>query len=146
MNGELPLDEELFDFTWRAPAEGSEVIMVHRRLMTDHRFHEPVPVLLDRRFVSPARSYRPLVDEPNLFLRFAETEPTREGILSFANRYGRLGGKAQFAIQEAGPDDEAPDAVCWNLQDGVDFLSAEPLFVWQRTILCCAYLVQLWGL
>jgi hypothetical protein len=35
--------------------------------------------------------YTPLLDESALFLIFSETEPTAEGVLRFANVYGRLG-------------------------------------------------------
>jgi hypothetical protein len=36
-------------------------------------------------------TYQPLVEETGLFLTFAETECTPDGVLKFANRYGRLG-------------------------------------------------------
>jgi hypothetical protein len=38
-----------------------------------------------------ARQYEPLREFTGLFRTFAETEPTREGILGFANRFGPLG-------------------------------------------------------
>jgi hypothetical protein len=43
----------------------------------------------DGRFLT--REYEPLRDHPGLFLHFADTEATPEGILQFANRYGLLG-------------------------------------------------------
>src|SRR5262249_14828640 len=97
------------------------------------------------------RSYRPLLDEPNLFLRFAETEPTAEGVLAFANRFGRLGQDAAWRIRKVRPQDEEPSAIYYN-----DYhrrrpppgarLQAEPLFVWQSYIAVFAHLVRLWEL
>lgn len=40
----------------------------------------------------PVTAYNPLVHEPGLFLTFADTASTRDGIAAFANRYGLLGG------------------------------------------------------
>jgi len=34
--------------------------------------------------------YRPLENNPTLFFQFAATEPSRDGILAFANEYGQL--------------------------------------------------------
>jgi hypothetical protein len=39
--------------------------------------------------------YNPM-DEPSLFLRFAQCPPTKEGILLFANQYGLLNGRTTF--------------------------------------------------
>lgn len=40
--------------------------------------------------ITRIRSYSPFKDEPSLFIKLAEVEPTEEGILSFANVYGLL--------------------------------------------------------
>lgn len=37
------------------------------------------------------RQYAPLTDEPTLYRKFAETPPTKEGVLEFARQCGRLG-------------------------------------------------------
>src|SRR5262249_29390318 len=136
------------DFTWQAPQDGGAVVRVHRYLENRQRFPEPVPVLMDRQADMPTRKYRPLIDEPNLFLRFAETEPTAEGALCFANRYGRLGPDAQLRIRPAGPQDEIPGASCFDVVLNVRGLGpfAEPLVAWQMSIVKCAHLVRLWGL
>lgn len=53
---------------------------------------------------------RPLEDNPDLFLKFGETEPTEEGILAFANEHGLLENKTRlnpregfYPWQEIGP-------------------------------------------
>ena len=38
----------------------------------------------------PVRRYSPLRDQTGLFRVFAETEPTQDGVLQFANRFGML--------------------------------------------------------
>lgn len=59
------------------------------------------------------RTYDPLADEVGLFREFAAVEPTPEGIVTFANRYGELGvwrakvrdfAGAKYAADEAGGD------------------------------------------
>jgi hypothetical protein len=42
--------------------------------------------------------YAPLREETGLFLNFADTEPSRAGVLAFANRYGPLGGTAEILL------------------------------------------------
>src|SRR5262245_51298715 len=39
----------------------------------------------------PLRQYAPLEEFTGLFRTFAETEPTKEGVLAFANQFGPLG-------------------------------------------------------
>jgi hypothetical protein len=47
------------------------------------------------------RFYKPLEEERGLFLTFAATPPTPEGVLHFANRYGPLGaGRIKTVLQE----------------------------------------------
>ena len=83
--------------------------------------------------------YEPLVDETGLFRNFAEVEPTREGILAFANRYGMLsgmrGGHTQTLIYQPawGPFD--PDKT-------VSY--GETLVTWQSQIQQMKQAVDLW--
>src|SRR4030095_8345084 len=46
------------------------------------------PVLVPQ--TQDVRTYEPFREHTGLFRQFAETRPTREGVLQFANRYGRL--------------------------------------------------------
>jgi hypothetical protein len=43
--------------------------------------------------------YEPLREDRALFLKFARTDPTKDDILKFANRYGLLGGSARCWIR-----------------------------------------------
>jgi hypothetical protein len=55
----------------------------------------------------PVRRYEPLKDHTGLFYTFAETEPTEEGIISFANRYGLLGLSIELRNSITMPLEEA---------------------------------------
>lgn len=57
------------------------------------RLASPGPTFMTWRSSDPEVStYHPLEDEPGLFLRFAELEPTQEAFMSFAESYGLLSG------------------------------------------------------
>jgi len=90
------------DFTWFVCLEG------HRWIETTafelgRRARQPSqPFLSDglpARALRDFRSYRPLVDHTGLFRTFAETPPTAEGIQSFADRFGLLGGDVTERIR-----------------------------------------------
>lgn len=77
--------------------------------------------------------YRPLENNPTLFFDFAETEPTREGVLAFANKYGQL----------AMPFREE----YWVLEDGEEtFGECDSLLFWQQEIREMSHLVRLYEL
>src|SRR5205814_1266779 len=66
----------------------------------------------------------PVMEETGLFKRFAETEPTYDGVLGFANKYGMLGGKRmRFAVSKK--IDELP----------LVMIAAERLELWSEEIL-----------
>jgi hypothetical protein len=65
------------------------------------RGHDSGPFLVAR-FSELCRSYSPF-RETGLFKSFAETDPTEEGILLFANKFGNL-GEPTFVIPEKLPD------------------------------------------
>lgn len=52
--------------------------------------------------------YRPLEEKPTLFYDFADTEPTKEGILAFANKYGSLKHNAVELADEKSILDHRP--------------------------------------
>jgi hypothetical protein len=67
----------------------------------------PAPHMAMRGFVSgnkeiPAREYFPLLDTPDLFLRFKDLNLDPESILIFANKYGWIGGTGD--VQSRGRD------------------------------------------
>lgn len=78
--------------------------------------------------------YRPLTADPALFRVFAETEPTREGIQAFANRYGLLGGNTMEAIRL--PRHPGDDTAGYGV----------PLWAWLEEIRAMRQMVELWDL
>ena len=79
-------------------------------------------------------AFQPLIDHTGLFRDFAYTEPTREGILKFAARYGKL--LADDPARELEP-------VTGDLVFGQGMIG-EPLSEWQKQILTIRQLIQLW--
>ena len=78
-----------FTFSWPVPSGGYTFVDVGVRTSGGH----PVRVLVERD--EPAlieyRRYDPLTSAPALFRDLADTRPTEEGILPFANKWGSLG-------------------------------------------------------
>jgi hypothetical protein len=73
-----------------------------------------------------AKWYAPLRDHPALFLRFADTPVTQEGILEFADNFGMLGGSAVVKTDSG--------------------LEAEPFAAWADRILSMRQVIALWEL
>jgi len=73
--------------------------------------------------------HEPLKTNPRLFLEFAETKLTREGVLKFAKKYGFLGIGASIVIEETAR------RTCYG----------EPLNLWLREIASMELVVNLWG-
>jgi hypothetical protein len=78
--------------------------------------------------------YEPFQTETALFRTFAATEPTEEGILAFANRYGRLSGSTYVCCEPADPD--WPEPRLWG----------EPISQWRRHIARMKQAVEFWDL
>lgn len=79
------------------------------------------------------RNY-PAVKETGLFRRFAATEPTKDGVLAFANAYGFLGGEVTIPVQI--PVENEPNNY---------FLgSGETLEGWGAEILAMRHMVEVW--
>jgi hypothetical protein len=76
------------------------------------------------------RRYCPIKTNESLYRTLATVEPTPDGILDFARKYGRLGE----GIEMSG-----------TLPDGSK-ATVEPLFEWQMVIVCFAEAVRLWDL
>jgi len=81
-----------------------------------------------------ARHYQPLHLHSSLFRTFAETVPTREGILAFADEYGPLG---------VGVPIELPPPGTSGIQT---FGTGEPLSVWVGEILAFCQALTLWDM
>jgi hypothetical protein len=78
--------------------------------------------------------YLPLAAFPGLFRVFADTEPGRDGIKAFADRFGPLGRDIAKQI----PLYDQPNA------KGVPVGTGEPLAAWSDEILIMRYVVELW--
>jgi hypothetical protein len=123
--------DELIDFYWYVHVGGywwtttrAIVDMANRKLVPGQRLLE--------RCITPGyiegngrdrKHYEPLLEHPALFRVFVGTDPTEEGVLAFANTYGRLG--------EGGLHTEAFD-------------SAEPLATWTDAIATMRGVVETW--
>lgn len=93
---------------------------------------------------------------PTLFLEFASVEPTREGILGFANRYGKLSLSGEIEVLtpvyswpagEAPRPPRGPGSVIYpNRSDGRDYLGVfgESLQWWQDEIRDMRRVTALW--
>ena len=85
-----------FEFVQRVPDAGFEWVRGRgvRVAMTAAEIDATKPEWFLREKRSPpfrGKIYRPLIAHTGLFRIFAETEPTRPGILAFANAFGALG-------------------------------------------------------
>ena len=82
------MDSTVDEFIWVVPAEGFRWVTApafpakRARWLTDGR--------PDSWRIKQEEAYRPLKEHTGLFLMFAKIEPTEEGVLKFANRFGSL--------------------------------------------------------
>lgn len=112
----------------------------------------PLPFLMPRPGNDGLNFYKPLGPEHSgLFRIFAETEPTREGILKFANHYGSLGDGAQAPVIPAEYDKDSESVSRWLLRlDDSSNASlpryAEPFGAWCHQILAMRRVVGLWDM
>ena len=94
---------------------------------------EPV---LDSDPKAHARFYKPLLEEPGLFLTLAETDPDPDALQRFASRYGRLGA----GVQKERADVFGKDASTLP----IPMLHVETLSSWQLAVRWLNHLVALW--
>jgi len=78
--------------------------------------------------------YQPLAAFSGLFRGFADTEPSRDGIKAFADRFGPLGGDIEKQI----PLYDQPNAM------GVPLGTGEPLAAWNDEILTMRFAIDIW--
>jgi hypothetical protein len=81
-----------------------------------------------------AMRYLPLSAFSGLFRVFADTEPSRDGIKAFADRFGPLGGEIAKQI----PLYDQPNA------KGVPLGTGEPLATWNDQILMMRFAIDIW--
>jgi hypothetical protein len=98
------------------------------------------------------RTYDVFRNEPMLYRKFAETAPTPEGVLAFADRFGLLGGFARVGVCVL-QEDAYTAATGESPGDNDDWLSAsamygfgEPLEIWTREIAAMREAFELWRL
>jgi hypothetical protein len=97
---EVAMVEELFEFQWQLNETGYRWLKTQSQNIgkrvgnTDLFLTDRVPLGSKYGMIQ----YSPLKDHTALFRLFAETEPTEDGILEFANEYGLLGGDLQDMI------------------------------------------------
>jgi hypothetical protein len=111
-----------FDFAWQIAESGYEwrENQRHKRnAQAPSRVLVPKPSEMWRR-------YLPLVSEPGLFMKLADTPATEEGVVEFAAQYGVLGIPIHASV------------------DGLLQLGAESLSAWQEEIRVMRRLLAVW--
>ena len=78
--------------------------------------------------------YQPLAAFPGLFRVFADTEPSRDGIKAFADRFGPLGRRPR----QRDPAHDQRNA------KGVPLGTGEPLAAWSDEILMMRLAIDIW--
>ena len=114
----------------------------------------PRPFLVQSERGMTTASYRPLRDQPGLFHRFADLEPTAAAILPFANRFGLLTGGEQavrppWDPQPVATEPSLDELTTWRGDDTAiliaagKLLPAESLLLWTHQIMRMKAAVQL---
>jgi hypothetical protein len=119
-------------FTWKKPTTADALHWEERTFLGEEQKQTRLALVTPytARFVE----YAPLKDTLSLYRIFAETKPTLDGILAFANRYGTLRQEVEcYALREG--DGTRP---------GLQLV--EPLSEWRWRILWLRDLVRLWDL
>ena len=91
------MPDELFDFRWRITEGGHKWIWDRQpgSACVEPMLTDGVPSGRKRQLTL----YPPLKECPNLFLTFADTSPTKKGILAFADEYGLLGDGVPVGVR-----------------------------------------------
>jgi hypothetical protein len=124
----------MFEFYWKVPEVGFEWVNTKTA-----ETREKGEFLVERASAVAgqlATSYRnyPAFKKTSLFKTFADAEPSKEGILAFANQYGFLGSDAVVPIHQPVPGER-------NTYYSVPGERAE---FWQREIRAMKHAVQIW--
>ena len=103
--------DDVFQFLWDVRDAGyywDEVRPAPPDRLSDWEQYEPELFLMEAGGDTVIRRYDPFQKHSGLFREFADTSPTQEGILGFANKYGRLGGQAEKGTLVWVTDSESP--------------------------------------
>lgn len=118
---------EFFSFFWIVPTHGFRWV----RAKDEHTgVEEDYLATSEPEDIATYRAYLPLHMFTGLFRTFADTPPTKEGILHFANKYGHL-CEMQYVVPVDYKGRQARAA-------------AEPLSFWQQQIWDMRLAVELW--
>lgn len=128
----------MYEFTWAVPEKGFTWTTEAKsyedwRGISQVGFPHKAPYLVvHEQDAIEGRAYHPLEETPTLFEEFANTEPTPEGVLCFANRYGLLTHGTSLGI---------PDA-----ENRINFdLKGEGLNFWREEIAAVKEVYTLWN-
>jgi hypothetical protein len=125
----------LLQFPWRVAKAGYSWVQTQP---VPAAGSQPGPFLTDGRPIGTAgfrvMEYQPLVAFPGLFREFADTETNEDGIRTFADRFGPLGGDLTTVI----PLQDEGDAKRTLLGTG------EAVGIWLGEILTMRFAVDLW--
>lgn len=129
----------MFIFRWEVPEGGFRWVEAHEcdwqnphqsmQAQRERWLTDMIPV--GRRY--SRRRYGPLEEFPALFRTFADTPVTEEGVLRFANPYGRLGMERSILVPDERPSD----------RDGV-MGSGERLHTWIDQIHAMQRALEIW--
>ena len=124
------------DFCWRVPNAGYR--WVEGRVESGSQADAPEPLLgrVDPTDVGQ-QVLQPFVEYPDLYLTFANTDPTPAGVLAFANRFGTLGPAVESKIIPGSVTGDDAAALSWSL-------GAEPYRLWRAHVLWLRHLITLW--
>ena len=134
---EVKMPDELYEFSWTRNESGYRWLRT-RSAIDGKTGRSPELFLTDGNPVGPTYGnprYLPLEDHTALFRIFADTDPTEEGILEFANKYGFLGHDPSISIPIKLPN------------DGGEVLGlGESIQSWKKEISIILTAVTLWDL
>ena len=134
---------ELFEFFWEAPTQGYQWVYAKpgTQPTTALEVDSPAEKRKARRYLVPVEltgqmhRYQPLIRDTGLFQILADTETTEAGILTFANRYGRLGDSGMDIVRAS--QIKHPQSTVRRGESYED---------WMDTILALRLCIRLWSL
>jgi hypothetical protein len=88
--------EELIKGQWRVAVDGYR--WVKAKAIRDDDDYEGR--FLTSGILARSRVYSPFIDEPSLFIKLSELEPTEKGVVAFANLYGLVVGETIMTLED----------------------------------------------
>lgn len=155
---------ELAIFSWEYPVSGfywenNLNPLKSLEYGTEREIHEneyvPKPLLIENPEVMTMNRYLPLDEESALFLKFSDIDISEEGILKFANKYGRLWANHGYLIGieqvefipkiEVKSKEEQYKLWFPEVEErGNSFIIGEPFIYWETEIISMRNAVRLW--